>query len=185
MSNLFRLLRKSIRDSGVHLVYKYVPEIQGTGRPHEHVREFTTYSKIPKGFRLAALSKPYFNVMVYRLLRGQAKFFSYSENGSTLQAYGWIQSGSAFRHKLGMLADDGILLGPYWTEPEHRGKRIYGALIRHCLFVIPKDKPTYIYTSPTNISSQRGILDAGFQATGTYRVTHWFWFFRSSETLSA
>ena len=60
---------------------------------------------------------------------GNAKLLCYSEYNQRLQAFGWIQTWKPFRHKFGRLAKDGVMLGPYWTEPHNRGRGLYGKLL--------------------------------------------------------
>jgi len=112
--------------------------------------------------------------MYYRLKWGDAKLLCYSDDGDDLQAYGWIQSWKQFKREFRMISGDGVLLGPFWTAPSQRGKGLYGKLLQHCLFHSPATMPVFIYTSPENTSSQRGILKAGFELVGEWIISMWF-----------
>lgn len=52
------------------------------------------------------------------------------------------------------------------TRPEHRGNGYYGILLRCMASQAPEPERFVIYTSPTNESSARGILKAGFRFDG-------------------
>ena len=167
--SLLQLLGKVVYEKKHYLFYRYDLR-QGAGEPYDEIRVYGSYKEIPHKFREVAIPSRSFNVMYYRLKLGYAKLLCYSDNNHMLKAYGWIQSWRPFKHKFRMLAVDGIMLGPYWTAPKHRGKGIYGKLLKHSLFLCQKEKPILIYTTPDNISSQRGVLKAGFEPYGEWII---------------
>ena len=114
-------------------------------------------------------------VMRRRLKRGDARLLCLMEQGK-LCAYGWIQRWRPFRRRLAWLADDGIVLGPYWTAPSQRGKGFYGLLLGHSIALCPERyrKPLLIFARPDNKPSLRGIEKAGFVRLGVYEVSSWF-----------
>lgn len=91
-----------------------------------------------------------------------------------LVGYGWLQRWASVRHEFWWLADDGICLGPYWTHPEHRGRGVYGRMLRHSLHVawtrFP-GTPLYIWARAENAPSIRGIQATGFRALGLHAVS--------------
>mgnify|MGYP003546958584 FL=1 len=62
------------------------------------------------------------------------------------------------------------MLGPYWTHNSHRGKGIYGRVLKQSLSLAPKNYPLIIYTSPENVNSQKGIEKMDFKLIGTYKI---------------
>ena len=92
-------------------------------------------------------------------------------------ACGWIQDWTPFRRRLGCIVDDATMPGLYWTSPRHRGKGLYRKLLLHSLYLADKTRPIVVYTTPTNVASQRGIRRAGFRFIGCYNVRQYFRFF--------
>jgi len=174
MNRLVALGKKAVRTKRTYLFYRYSKGRQGEGEPHEAVRVYAAYRDIPVTFRQVVLPRRYLNVMYYRLQRGLAKLLCYSEDGRRLQAYGWVQAWQPFRRRFRMVAERATMLGPYWTAPDERGKGIYVRLLRHSLYISPKDAPVLVCTSPHNVPSQRGIEKAGFEPVGKWEVTVWF-----------
>jgi hypothetical protein len=169
---LLQLAKKVLYEKQQCRFYQYDAG-QGTGASNAAVAVYESYAEIPPQFRKAAVPSRYLNVMYYRLNRGAARLLCYSEDGHNLHAFGWIQSWAPFRRKFGMLAKDGVMLGPYWTAPEHRGGGVYGKLLQHSLSLCPRTKPILIYTSADNVSSQRGIVKAGFEPLGEWMIAVW------------
>ena len=182
VKHFIRLLMKLIHEKRIYLFYSY-NEQKGTGNADRSVRVYDSWKEIPAQFRKISVPSRFMNVMYYRLQRGDARLLCYTEDGNRLQAYGWIQSWRPFRRKFSMLAPDGIMLGPYWTAPENRGRRLYGRLLQHSLHICSREKLILIYTSPDNIASQKGIARAGFQARGKWMVSSWLCVFKNQHRL--
>jgi L-amino acid N-acyltransferase YncA len=99
-------------------------------------------------------------------------------DGDVMLGYGWIQTWKPLRREFGWLAGAGaVCLGPYWTNPLHRGKGIYGGLLSHSLAECRRRgwRHVYIWAEAHNAASVRGIEKAGFRSLGRHRVTmRWF-----------
>jgi len=117
------------------------------------------------------------NVMYYRLQRQHAQLICHVDDNDNIEAYGWIQSWLPFRKIFSSLAVDACMLGPYWTAPHLRGKGLYTELLQQSTALCPTSKPIFIYTAPSNIASQRGILRANFEPIGLWDITRWGWQF--------
>ncbi len=182
MIELLRLARKFIHEKRLYRFYRYVPR-QGQGQPHDNVKVYASWQEIPEPIQQAVIPSRHIDSMYYRLGRGQAKLLCYTEKPNQLMAYGWVQDWQPFRRKFHMLAKEGIMLGPYWTAEECRGRGIYGVLLQHSLSLCEKDKPILIYTSPENLASQRGIEKAGFHFLGDWQVNSWLRVFMSQTKI--
>lgn len=180
---LFWLLKKTLHDRGRYSVFEY-DFAQGEGEPHDAITVYPRYVAIPPEFRHAALPSRFVNLMYYRLQTGKARLLCYSEDGEELQAYGWIQSWRPFRRRFAAVADDGLILGPYWTAPKHRHQGLYVALLRHSVFLSGRTKRLIIYTLPGNTGSKRGIARAGFKPIGELTFVAWFRYLVRDSTLS-
>ncbi len=124
----------------------------------------------------------YLQPLFYRFKSGKATLITWEEDNEIL-AYGWLQSWSPFRRKFGKIFHDATMLGPYYTHPDHRGKGLYKKLLAYSVSLSPKEKPIAIYTSPENISSQKGIEASGFTKMGMYRVRFFFRLYSKVEKL--
>ncbi len=170
LKNIVSLLWKLVHDEQHSLFYLYPeqqPDVDGDGS----VSEYTSWDDIPTDFRDVAMPSPWIDVMFYRLKRGQAKLLCLADVESKLQAYGWIQSWKPFRRKYSMLADDAVMLGPYRTAPEHRGKGLYRRLLKHSVHLCQSGKPILGMTSPDNLASQKGFTRAGFVFCGEWELS--------------
>lgn len=177
MMRLLSAAKKLIHDEREYIFYLAPEARPGQGEPTEEIRVCESYAQIPPPFRGVVLPKRFLNVMYWRLQRGQATLLCYSDDGDTLQAYGWIQAWKPLRRKFSMLAKDGIMLGPYWTAPEHRGKGLYGKLLDRSFALCRGKTPVFGCTAPENAPSQRGVAKAGFEPLGQWVVSTWFrWF---------
>lgn len=178
-------LRQLVYDQRNYMFYRY-QESQGSGSADSNITVYGDYESIPSEFLPVVLPGRLFNSMYYRLKRGRARLLCYSEDGKTLQSYGWVQSWQPFRRRFKVLADDGTVLGPYWTAPEHRGKGLYGKVLQHSLLLCPKETPILIFTTRSNSASQRGIAKAGFEYIGDWTITAIFrGFICARQTASA
>ena len=173
MHRLLEIAKKLVYERKLCVFYRNTAA-QGDGESYSAIRVYETYAGIPSDIRKRVFRLRLINVMYYRLKSGDAQLLCYSEDGETLQAIGWVQSWVPFRRKFKEIADDGAMLGPNWTAPEHRGKGILGKLLLHSIFLCPKNKPVLVYTAPDNIASQRGIEKVGFELMGEWVVTIWF-----------
>lgn len=182
MKRALRLLRRSVHERRRILFYGYDWK-QGRGRPDPHVGVYGSRAEIPAHFRKIVVPAPWMNSMGHRLERGEAKLLCYSADGQRLDAYGWVQDWRPFRRRFGAIAAEGTMLGPYWTDPNARGQGLYGRLLAHSLSLCPPERPVFIYTSPDNEASQRGIEKAGFRPLGEWDFRLWFgWWARMKRT---
>ena len=173
MKRAIRLLRRFVHERRVCRFYAYDPR-QGTGQADARIRIYSTWAELPEAVRRRVLPRFRMNAMYYRLRRGEARLLCHSADGEQVDAYGWIQDWRPFRRKFAALAREGLMLGPYWTAPEARGRGLYGRLLGQSLSVCLKDRPILIYTSPDNSASRRGIEKAGFQPRGEWQLDVWF-----------
>lgn len=148
-----------------------------------HITVYSSYAAIPLNYRVVTVPSSWRSKAYYRLKNGTAKLLCYSENGISLDAYGWICDLSIFRHQFGLLAHTGTMLGFYWTCPSARGRGLYGKLLIHSLAIGSKKLPILIYTSPENIYSQRGIEKANFKPIGVFEFSLWFTFYGKLKKL--
>ena len=179
---IFKLLGRLIYEKRRYRFYGYDPK-QGLGQEDPHVKVYAAWDEIPPHFRKVAAAHSRLNVMYYRIKRREARLLCYSEDGTRLDAYGWIQDWRPFRRRFGVLADQGTMLGFYWTAPAARGRGLYGRLLAHSLFLCRKERPILIATSPENKASQRGIEKAGFQSLGEWEGCVFFWRFSSMRRI--
>jgi len=80
---------------------------------------------------------------VRRQKRGQAKLLGLSDRESKFPAYGWIQSWKPFRRKFGMLADDVVMLGPYWTARPSPAEKACMAACLSMAFIYARAEKRY------------------------------------------
>ncbi len=172
MTRVLPILRKAVCDKDHAVFYMYGPR-QGRGQADPAVSVYQTYAEIPHRFRGVLVGSRFTNIMYYRLQSGRAKVLAYSEDGVTLQAYGWIQSWAPFKRRFKVFAEDGWVLGPYWTSPDYRRRGLYGRLLRHSLYMLPADTAALIYAAPGNTTSRRGITSAGFESLGEWVISTW------------
>lgn len=169
MVEIRHLLKRLMRERRSCLFYAYAAT-QGTGCAQANIRVFTNWGSLPEAWRRLIVPAPWLDPKFYRLGRGLARLLCCSEDGRTLDAYGWIQDWKPFRRQFGALATEGTMLGPYRTIPHARGRGLYQRLLLHSLSVCSLDKPVLIYTTPDNVASRRGIEKAGFRFLGTWVI---------------
>ncbi|MBN1879722.1 hypothetical protein JW823_06395 [bacterium] len=157
---------------------------QGPGKRHPAIIEYTGYDQIPVPFRSRVLPYRWMNAVYYRFRRGQARLLCVSQDGHHLDAYGWIQDWNPFRRSFKAIADSGTMLGPYWTDPNQRGKGLYGILLGHSLAISSPNQPIIICTTPDNTASRRGIEKAGFQSLGIWEWSRWGMLFSRCRELT-
>lgn len=171
---LLDILKKIIFESEQYVIYRLNARDE-IGRIDPTVKEYTKYEEIPQFILKNLFVNPLVNPLYFRIKSHNARLLCISTNERII-AYGWIQRWKPFKRKFGWLTNHGIMLGPYWTHPEFRGKGYYGRLIKHSIAVSDYNLPLIIYTSPENISSQRGIEKMDFEKIGTYKISFIFRF---------
>ena len=67
------------------------------------------------------------------------------KNVNYLKKIGWVANNEA------------IMLGPYWTNPDYRGKGYYGYLLRMSIILSKNKVSLIIYTDKSNLASRKGI----------------------------
>jgi hypothetical protein len=175
MTYLYRILslcKKFFFESGDYVIYRLNSDGEG-GETDPEVEEYTEYDEIPRFIRKKLSIYPLINSVYYRIKSHQAVLICIHKNRDVL-CYGWIQTWEPFKRKFGWLCKDGIMLGPYWTNPDYREQGYYGRLLKHSIALTKKDSHLIIYTNPENFSSQKGIEKAGFKEVGLYRVNFAF-----------
>lgn len=143
---------------------------------------FISHKEAPRGLALGTSIAPGplglpGNVMAIRMRRGHATLLVLHRGGK-VAAYGWLQSWRLFKDKFGPIAQNAVMLGPYYTAPDYRGQGLYGILLAESLRLAPLDKLPVIFTTPDNQPSLRGIEKAGFKPLGNWRISGWlqrFW----------
>lgn len=105
-----------------------------------------------------------------RMRRGLARLMVLLDDHGELAAHGWIQSWRPFRRRLACLGSRGRMLGPYVTQPAHRGRGLYHFLLRESVALAEPGEPLYIYAETWNEASLRGIQKAGFRARMDLRL---------------
>jgi RimJ/RimL family protein N-acetyltransferase len=173
MKRLLQLLFRFIYERRNIVFYRYDTR-QGEGQVDPRVQVYASWRALPIPFRTTVAPVPWWNAMVHRMWRGQARLLCYVRDETHLDAYGWIQDWEPFRKRFGAIAEHGTMLGFYWTAPSARGQGLYGKLLAHSLVLCPKDQPIVIATSPDNRASQHGIEKAGFQSLGEWELRLWF-----------
>jgi GNAT superfamily N-acetyltransferase len=176
IGKLFSFLIKLIYENEAYVFYTFSREKNSISAAFEpELRIYQNWETGGKAFH-SILPRWWMQPLYYRFRKGQAQLITWEENGQIL-AYGWIQTWSPFRKKFGSIFKNALMLGPYFTEPKSRGKGLYKKLLAYSLAQCEPEMPIAIYTSPSNISSQRGIEGSGFEKIGTFRIQmlfrHW------------
>lgn len=167
---MLNALRSTLFDSSDYVLYRFV----GDGRRLQSDTGVVTYydwTHVEEEVRRVMFGSGFFHPLLHRLRRGRAQLLTLTFDGE-LVAYGWVQDWQAFRGKFGWLERDAVMLGPYWTHPDHRGKRLYGRMLNASLLLgLQRQCPLIIYTTPSNTASQKGIERFDFDRLGTFRVS--------------
>ncbi len=110
-------------------------------------------------------------LMFRRMKQKEAVLLVLEENG-LLAGIGWIQQWRPLLREFWWLANGGVALGPFWTNPELRGRGIYGRLLARAAREAQQRgwHPLFIWAESSNAASIRGIEKAGFESLGTHRV---------------
>jgi hypothetical protein len=163
------LCKKIIYESGEYVIYKIDSPTKNQIIIDEKIKKYSSPEEIPTFIKKKLLKFPILNPMYYRLKFRKAMLLClYFEN--QIFSYGWIQNWKPFRKKFGWLIKNGTMLGPFWTDPQFRGQGYYKRLLLHSVSIADKKKQIIIYTSPNNITSQKGIEKVGFKKIGTYKI---------------
>jgi hypothetical protein len=177
IKQILSIIRKFFFDSREYAIY-HLNSVQNESYVLDSsIKVYSDYNEIPGFVRKKLLLYPLVNSMYHRIKQHQATLHCiYSDN--QLVSYGWIQSWKPFKRKFGWLFKDSIMLGPYWTESQNRGQGYYVRLLKYSIAASGEKSHMVIYTSPENQSSIRGIVKAGFNLKGVYRINFAFRFFQ-------
>lgn len=102
-----------------------------------------------------------------------SSFWCLTDGNGNVAATGWLAYRQHFYigetdYGFDMRKSDAAILFDFFTKPEHRGKGLYGMLLRAIIHHSEAPRSYIIYTSPVNAASSRGILKAGFQPLGAF-----------------
>ncbi len=183
MTDLLPALRRLVYEKRHVALYTRAP-MPGTGRRGSSIDLYRSPGEIPMSFRRTILPHRFLNVMFYRLARRKARVMCLTGDGGTLQGYGWLQEWGPFRRRFNADERAGTMFGPFWTAPEYRRQGVYGRLLQHGVFLCASDGPLFIYASPDNYASRRGIEAAGFELVGEWVSTSSFTFVISAHRVS-
>ncbi len=168
MSRLGTLARRALLDRGDWVFFRCDPA-PGRGRPDPEARLFLHPDEVPVAYRAVLFPHGALSTMALRMRRGLARVMCFGD-GQGCVAYVWVQDWRPFRRRFGMVAREGVMLGPGWTDPSRRGQGLYGRLIRHALQVVDGDVPILAAVAPDNVAPQRVLPTVGFTRLGRYRI---------------
>jgi hypothetical protein len=167
---LLSLIKKFFFESNTYSIYTYVHQDTPEPPNPSDVEIFNKYSDIPYTIRENVLKYHLINPLYYRIQSGLATLLTIMNN-SELIAYGWIQKWEPFKKKFGWVANnEAIMLGPYWTNPDYRGKGYYGQLLRKSIILSKSKVCLIIYTDKSNLASRKGIEKEGFSHFGDFKI---------------
>ncbi|HPG42142.1 MAG TPA: GNAT family N-acetyltransferase [bacterium] len=174
---LKKILKRTVFETKEILVFEYDRDKQGDGKIDPEVREYNEYCEMDSPLRKRLLPFPLINPLYYRFKHPDSKLMCLFKEGDII-AWGWIQSCESLHKKNSSYFDkNGLLLGPYWTNPAYRGQGLYGRLLQHSIAVIDKNRPIVICTRTENTASITGMKKAGFRFAGSYSVLTILFFF--------
>ncbi len=175
---LKKIFKKTIYEKKTLFLYEYDPVKQGDGQFDPEVKVFTEFNEIQKPLRKKILPYPLINPLYYRIKHHKATLLIIHKE-TELCAFGWNQSCEfLLKNDYCDFAPDSLILGPYWTSPDYRGKGLYGRLLMHSLALIDKKRHILISTRDDNFPSQRGIEKAGFKLIGKLQTIVILYYFR-------
>jgi hypothetical protein len=160
---------KIVFESDEYKIYSYSGSDQFSNYVDAEIKVYANYSDLPELLKKEILNNQIINSLYYRLNLKHAILLTI-HNETEIIAYGWLQTWHPFKRKFGWIYKDAMMLGPYWTNELHRGKGIYGRLIKQSIALAKPNIPLMIYTRPENISSQKGIEKMGFKEIGVYKI---------------
>jgi len=123
------------------------------------------------------------DIMRWRFRSGLATLLVLRAAGGEIAAYGWVQSWKPFRRRFRKVATSGVMLGFFWTAPEHRRKGLYDYLLKRSIAAAPRAEPIFIFTDPRNAASLRAIERVGFAFLLDLKVWRLFHVFSMSTIL--
>jgi len=105
--------------------------------------------------------------MLWRCRRGTARLFIMMVDGFPA-AFEMIQDWSLMRRELGWLERPGPYLGPGWTDPDYRGRRLCPRLLLHMIYLLGQSGVTYMYATveQQNRPSRKMVERMGFRPMG-------------------
>jgi hypothetical protein len=167
---IFSLLKKVLFESGIYSIYTFPKNIALKSQISSNVNVFNNYSEIPNAIKEKVVKYHLINPLYYRLKSGIATLLTI-QNNRDLIAYGWIQKWKPFKKKFGwFVKGEAIMLGPYWTSPDYRGRGYYSELLRKSIFLADNNLQLVIYTAKSNLKSRKGIEKEGFKFLGTFKI---------------
>lgn len=166
---ILSLLKKFFYESGEYKIYFYDKKDHELNYLDAEIKVYSEYSDIPQQLKKQLLNHPFINPFYYRLKSHQALLLSI-QNDEEIISYGWVQKWQPFKRKFGWIYKEAMMLGPYWTKDSHRGKGIYGRLLKQSISLATKNFPLIIYTSMENINSQKGIEKMDFKLIGNFKI---------------
>ncbi|MEP0848327.1 MAG: GNAT family N-acetyltransferase [Phycisphaerae bacterium] len=109
--------------------------------------------------------------MLWYLRHGVAVLVA-ATSDKDLIAYGWLLKWQLVEREFWWLADDGVCMGPFWTNPLYRRRGWYRRLLLHSLAELRERfaRPPYIWARSDNTASIRVIESVGFRPLGRHRV---------------
>lgn len=179
---ILSLIIKFLYNSGEYRIYSYSRKDHEVNYFDPEIKVYSEYSDIPQLLKKQLLNHPLINPFYYRLKSHQA-ILLYIQNDEEIISYGWVQKWQPFKRKFGWIYKQAMMLGPYWTHDSHRGKGIYGRLLKQSISLTPQNFPLIIYTSPENINSQKGIEKLDFKLIGNYKINLFLRYFCSYKKI--
>lgn len=179
---ILNYLIKFFYESRDYRIYFYNGQDTQTFDLDPEIKVYSAYSDIPYLIKRKLLNYCLINPFYYRLKSHQAVLLTINDKDELI-SYGWIQKWRSFKRKFGWIYDEAVMLGPYWTNSLHRGKGLYGRLLKQSILLTPKNYPIIIYTSPENVNSQRGIEKMDFKLIGNFKINLYLRYFRSYKKI--
>jgi|SaaInlV_200m_DNA_2_1039689.scaffolds.fasta_scaffold37079_2 GNAT superfamily N-acetyltransferase len=148
--------------------YKYDRQTKAASECPD-VLVYQKWSGIPLAFRNVICPNRFISGLYYRLRFGTITLLCYSRDGEHLDGYGFMLPARQYRCRFGLLVEtDGVMLAHFWTAPALRKQGIYVRILRHALTLYADNRSAFIYTTVSNIASQKGIERAGFARNGRW-----------------
>lgn len=170
MSRLRTLARRALFDREEWVFYRHAP-MPGRGVADPEALVYRRVAEVPSALRPVLFPDGALSTMALRMRRGRAWVVCFGDERRGCVAYGWVQDWASFRRRYAMVADEGVVFGPFWTDPALRGRGLMGRLIGHALRLVDDGRPAFAAIAPDNVASQRGFRAAGFARVARYRTT--------------
>jgi len=165
-----KLVKYVFGDQTALAFYEWDVKRQGAGQRDEDVVEWDRLDPLPLLVQRQFRGDGHF-LSAWRMARlrhrGLIRLFSCMVDGHPA-CFGVMQGWSLHRRYCMWLRSPGWVLGPFWTEPEYRGRGLYVRLLRHIVHICATEgiERMYIWAAPRNVPSRKGIERAGFQPRG-------------------